>query len=90
LSHYLDIVEINIAAQIAQNSEAYFKAMTCHDVLITDLATTKNDVHAVRREVNKMRNAIVAGPMLMISVYREKKRADCLLKKVRFRSFVCS
>jgi len=33
LSHYLDVVEIQIAEQISRRSEAFFDAMISHDEL---------------------------------------------------------
>jgi vacuolar protein sorting-associated protein 54 len=48
LSHYLDIVEVQIAQQVAQKSEAFFIAMTSHDALMEQLTQTINVVKALR------------------------------------------
>lgn len=48
LSHYLDIVEVEIARQISSQSEAFFEAMTSHDELQDYLANTKNAVQYLR------------------------------------------
>jgi vacuolar protein sorting-associated protein 54 len=48
LSHYLDIVEVQIAQQVAQKSEAFFLAMTSHDALMEQLTQTINVVKALR------------------------------------------
>lgn len=48
LSHYLDIVEVQIAQQVAQKSEAFFLAMTSHDALMEQLTHTINVVKALR------------------------------------------
>jgi len=48
LSHYLDIVEVQIAQQVAQKSEAFFIAMTSHDALMEQLTHTINVVKALR------------------------------------------
>lgn len=48
LSHYLDIVEVQIAQQVAQKSEAFFHAMTSHDALMEQLTQTVTIVKALR------------------------------------------
>lgn len=48
LSHYLDIVEVQIAQQVAQKSEAFFHAMTSHDALMEQLTQTVTVVKALR------------------------------------------
>lgn len=48
LSHYLDIVEVQIAQQVAQKSEAFFHAMTSHDALMEQLTQTITVVKALR------------------------------------------
>jgi len=48
LSHYLDIVEVQIAQQVAQKSEAFFLAMTSHDALMEQLTHTINVVKTLR------------------------------------------
>jgi vacuolar protein sorting-associated protein 54 len=48
LSHYLDTVEVQIAQQVAQKSEAFFHAMTSHDTLMEQLTQTITVVKALR------------------------------------------
>ncbi|CAG0916129.1 unnamed protein product, partial [Notodromas monacha] len=83
LSHYLDMVEINIAAQIAQNSEAYFKTMSCHDVLMADLNTTTSKVRVLRAEMSRLRKTLVEGPMQIIALFQQRSRAAVLLKTLK-------
>ena len=40
LSHYLDVVEVQIAKQISLRSEAFFHAMSSHDALQENMKTT--------------------------------------------------
>ena len=40
LSHYLDVVEVRIAEQVASKSQAFFHAMTSHDALMEQLTQT--------------------------------------------------
>ena len=40
LSHYLDLVEVQIAKQISMRSDAFFHAMTSHDELQENMGKT--------------------------------------------------
>lgn len=51
LSHYLDIVEVRIAEQVASKSQAFFHAMTSHDVLMEQLTQTINICKALRKNI---------------------------------------
>lgn len=48
LSHYLDIVEVQIARQISMRSNAFFSAMASHDKLQEDLVATTKAVQELR------------------------------------------
>lgn len=48
LTHYLDVVEVQIAQQVAQKSEAFFQAMTSHDALMDQLSRTITLVRLLR------------------------------------------
>ena len=48
LSHYLDIVEVQIAKQISMRSNAFFTAMASHDALQEHLASTCKAIKQLR------------------------------------------
>ena len=48
LSHYLDIVEVQIAQQISRRSEAFFHAMTSHDELQEKMKVTCSRIKFLR------------------------------------------
>ena len=48
LTHYLDLVEVQIARQIADKSEAFFDAMSSHDSLMDQLTQASGAVRALR------------------------------------------
>ena len=48
LTHYLDMIEVQIARQVAQKSDAFFHAMTSHDVLMDQLGQTITAVKTLR------------------------------------------
>ena len=48
LSHYLDLVEVQIARQISLRSEAFFQAMTSHDHLQSRIGNTCKAIQKLR------------------------------------------
>jgi len=48
LSHYLDVVEIQIAEQISRRSEAFFDAMISHDELQDHMRRTCDVIRYLR------------------------------------------
>lgn len=52
LTHYLDIVEVQIAQQVSQKSDAFFLAMTSHDTLMEQLGHTITMVRTLRYDMS--------------------------------------
>lgn len=48
LSHYLDVVEVQIAKQVSSKSDAFFHTMTSHDALMENLGQTITKVRTLR------------------------------------------
>ena len=48
LSHYLDVVEVQIAQQISRRSEAFFHAITSHDELQEKMKSTCRNIKYLR------------------------------------------
>ena len=48
LSHYLDLVEVQIARQISLRSEAFFHAVTSHDKLQENMSSTITAIKNLR------------------------------------------
>lgn len=48
LSHYLDIVEVHIAKQISTKSDAFFQAVSSHDVLQDNMLRTCRTIKQLR------------------------------------------
>jgi vacuolar protein sorting-associated protein 54 len=70
LSHYLDIVEVQIAQQVAQKSEAFFLAMTSHDALTEQLTQTINVVKALREKIHNIDNSLVKDSLNILRLER--------------------
>ncbi|CAG5083820.1 Similar to scat: Vacuolar protein sorting-associated protein 54 (Drosophila melanogaster) [Cotesia congregata] len=66
-SHYLDIVEVRIAEQVASKSQAFFQAMTSHDVLMEQLTQTINICKALRRNIKDINKNFVVDSLNLLS-----------------------
>uniref|UniRef100_A0A8C9QQQ5 Vacuolar protein sorting-associated protein 54 n=1 Tax=Scleropages formosus TaxID=113540 RepID=A0A8C9QQQ5_SCLFO len=63
LSHYLDVVEVNIAHQISLRSEAFFHAMSSQHELQDHLRETARAVAALRERTAAMDRVMCEGPL---------------------------
>ncbi|XP_069464288.1 vacuolar protein sorting-associated protein 54 isoform X2 [Ambystoma mexicanum] len=61
LSHYLDIVEVNIAHQISQRSDAFFHAMTSQHELQDYLRKTSQAVKMLRDKISQIDKVMCVG-----------------------------
>ncbi|KFV87480.1 Vacuolar protein sorting-associated protein 54 [Struthio camelus australis] len=66
LSHYLDIVEVNIAHQISLRSEAFFHAMTSQHELQDYLRKTSQAVKLLREKISKIDKVMCEGPLRVL------------------------
>ncbi|XP_014216228.1 vacuolar protein sorting-associated protein 54 [Copidosoma floridanum] len=77
LTHYLDIVEVRIAEQVASKSQAFFHAMTSHDVLMEQLTQTITILKALRKNINEIDNKLVKNSFQVLRL--ERLRCNHLL-----------
>ncbi|XP_073409859.1 vacuolar protein sorting-associated protein 54 [Dendrobates tinctorius] len=66
LSHYLDIVEVNIAHQISLRSEAFFHAMTSQHELQDCLRKTSQAVKMLRGKFSQIDRVICEGSLQIL------------------------
>ncbi|NXG59744.1 VPS54 protein, partial [Hemiprocne comata] len=66
LSHYLDIVEVNIAHQISLRSEAFFHAMTSQHELQDYLRKTSQAVKLLREKISKIDKIMCEGSLRVL------------------------
>lgn len=52
LSHYLDLIEMQIAHQISHKSDAFFQAVASHDSVREELGKALINVQGLRSKVN--------------------------------------
>ncbi|XP_062467871.1 vacuolar protein sorting-associated protein 54 isoform X2 [Pezoporus occidentalis] len=66
LSHYLDIVEVNIAHQISLRSEAFFHAMTSQHELQDYLRKTSQAVKLLREKIAQIDKVMCEGSLRVL------------------------
>ncbi|XP_019404729.1 PREDICTED: vacuolar protein sorting-associated protein 54 isoform X2 [Crocodylus porosus] len=66
LSHYLDIVEVNIAHQISLRSEAFFHAMTSQHELQDYLRKTSHAVKMLRDKISQIDKVMCEGSLRVL------------------------
>ncbi len=58
LSQHLDVVEMQIAHQIAHKSDAFFRAVASHDSVREEIATALHAVQQLRRRVHHLDHSV--------------------------------
>ncbi|KAG8124461.1 hypothetical protein E2320_019780 [Naja naja] len=76
LSHYLDIVEVNIAHQISLRSEAFFHAMTSQHELQDYLKKTSQAVKMLRDKIGQIDKVMCEGSLKVLSL--SLSRNNCI------------
>ncbi|XP_034944427.1 vacuolar protein sorting-associated protein 54 [Chelonus insularis] len=77
LSQHLDIIEMRIAEQVASKSQAFFQAMTSHDVLMEQLTQTITVLKALRKNIHQIDQDFVIDSLNILRL--EKARSNRLL-----------
>ncbi|KAK3733355.1 hypothetical protein QZH41_013684 [Actinostola sp. cb2023] len=74
LSHYLDLIEMNLAYQISLRSEDFFSAMASQDQLQDHVGQTITEITHLRLKVKKVSEVLCRGnlEMLRVSSLRSK------------------
>ncbi|XP_037078466.1 vacuolar protein sorting-associated protein 54-like [Pollicipes pollicipes] len=88
LTHYLDIVEVQIARQIADKSEAFFDAMSSHDSLMEQLSQASRSVRALRERTKFTLEHEVTAALRVISGRQRQHNCARVLKKLRLMATV--
>jgi len=88
LTHYLDTVEVQIAQQVSQKSDAFFHAMTSHDVLMDQLGQTIGIVKTLREKIQNIDKNLVANSLLILKNERVRGNYKILYRKLKVMSTV--
>lgn len=88
LSHYLDIVEVQIAKQVSQKSGAFFHAMTSHDTIMEQMGIACNEVRLLRTKVQKIDKTLAKDSLKLLGLARSRINHSVLLKKMKLMATV--
>jgi vacuolar protein sorting-associated protein 54 len=88
LSHYLDIVEIQIAKQVSQKSASFFHAMTSQDAIMEEMSKAVNNVKKIRERLRHVDETLVRQSLNIISCERIKTNKQMVLEKLKLMATV--
>lgn len=88
LSHYLDIVEVQIAKQVSQKSDAFFHAMTSHDTIMEQMSSACLEVRTLRAHVQRVDRDLAQNSLRALALARRRANQGALLDKLRLMSTV--
>ncbi|XP_066279264.1 vacuolar protein sorting-associated protein 54-like isoform X1 [Branchiostoma lanceolatum] len=73
LSHYLDIVEVQIARQISYRSEAFFSAMASHDELQDNMSHCLSAIKQLRDRIHNIDSVLAKGSLQLLQLSRSRQ-----------------
>lgn len=88
LSHYLDIIEVRIAEQVASKSQAFFHAMTSHDALMEQLTQTITVLKALRKNIHEIDDSLVKNSLNILHLERARTNRLIVHEKLKLMSTV--
>ncbi|KOC70138.1 Vacuolar protein sorting-associated protein 54 [Habropoda laboriosa] len=88
LSHYLDVVEVRIAEQVASKSQAFFHAMTSHDALMEQLTQTITVLKALRKNIHQVDKHLVNNSLEILRLERARSNQVLVQEKLKLMATV--
>lgn len=88
LSHYLDIVEIQIAKQVSQKSASFFHAMTSQDAIMEEMSKATANVKKLREKLRNVDDKLVRQSLNIINCERIKTNKQMVLEKLKLMATV--
>lgn len=82
LSHYLDIVEVKIAQQVAQKSAAFFHAMTSQDAIMSEMQEAAKRVKALRSALRTLNETVVVDTFRVLRYAQRRQNFEKVLDKL--------
>lgn len=83
LSHYLDVVEVQIAQQVSQKSSAFFHAMTSQDTIMAEMSAATTNVQRLRRNIQQIDATLVNDSLTILSSERRRQNHLVALHKLK-------
>lgn len=88
LSHYLDMVEVQIAHQVAHKSDAFFLAMRSHDALMEQMTETISVVKSLRGSVKVLDETLVQDSLKILKLKRARSNYVRVYQKLKLMASV--
>lgn len=88
LSHYLDIVEVQIAHQVSQKSSAFFHAMTSQDTIMEQMNEAAGNVKRLRKQIKLLDDTVVKDALKVIQLERSRANQQQVLEKLKLMATV--
>lgn len=88
LSHYLDIVEVQIARQVSDKSSAFFHAMTSQDTIMEKMDEAAHNVQVLRERIRNIDQTMVKDSLRVIQLQRSREHYRSVLEKLRLMATV--
>ncbi|KAK8774576.1 hypothetical protein V5799_010888 [Amblyomma americanum] len=83
LTHYLDLVEVQLARQVSLRSDAFFQAVRSHDVLAERLSGCVAVVAGLRSQLGRTRDQLAGGGLRLLLLWRRQARQRALCAKLQ-------
>ena len=83
LTHYLDVVEVELLRQIGKRFDSFFSALEMFQALHRELETAVGLIHAIRADVKQAEGKLVADPLHVAALLRRKANMKRLYRKVK-------
>lgn len=84
LSHYLDLVEVQITKQISAKSDAFFEAMLYQNTLQEHLQKTCKSVQFLRDKIRKLDNMLTLQPLQVVKKSSLTSKYKQIYEKLKF------
>lgn len=88
LSHYLDIVEVRIAQQVAQKSAAFFHAMTTQHAILAEMQQAAEQVRQLRAALAQLHGSAVVDSFRVMRYAQRRQHYVTTLDKLRLMATV--
>ncbi|XP_014669126.1 PREDICTED: vacuolar protein sorting-associated protein 54-like [Priapulus caudatus] len=88
LTHYLDIVEVQLAKMISLRSDAFFHAMTSHDQLQSNMLATCHSIKHLRDRVHTIDKVFVEGPLKIMKLKSKRTNYVTMYNKLKMMATV--
>lgn len=83
LTHYLDLVEVQLARQVSLRSDAFFQAVRSHDVLAEQLSACAAVTAGLRSQLGRARDQLAGGGLRLLVLWRRQARQRALCAKLQ-------